>query len=1236
MKEAFSNPARPFYRYGFLWVLFLLLAFAAQKGLVVNEYNSDDVIDFERIMHQKEKEVLSLMEVLEETIVNYNTACITDEWCTYLNDLFYSDGYAILAYEYDNLVYWSNNSVPLGENLSNEMLEMQDFLYLENAWYVVKHKKVGEYELFGLILIVNQYPYQNKFLQNDFQEDFSNFNNVAISPNETKKTYAIYSYDGEFLFSLNFENAHKINAFWYYLSVILYILSGFFFLKFIRTILFRLPGKYFMPAYILVALLLSLLKYVSGILKAPAIIYEIALFSPAYYATSVILPSLGDLLLWSIIIFYLAEVFSSGYRTQITAGKGYLIVLFRSFIFLIIMATFLGANAIFENLIYNSSINFQTYRALDLTIYSFIGLTIVGLFYSSFLLLVRRFVRLLPVQEAHKRYGLTHFAVQTTSLYIMFYILGWQNSFIPLVALLLFYTIVTYFRFGLLPFRYSIYTIIIFFFSIYAVWFISRNEVRKEFMSMEVAAVNLSSEHDPVAEILFADLSDAVQEDTVVKHMLFSQVFNYDEFYGYLKRKYFSGYWTKYDLQVTVCALMDSVLIEPDNIWHDCFGFFEGLLNEYGEQLYGSEFYYLNDANGHISYFTRFNFENGQDTVDVFTQLDSKLIIQELGYPELLLNQKQEAALAERHFSYAKYHQDRLITQAGEYPHTLDAGIYQLSEKEFSFAKLNGWNHIIYKPGPDNTIIVSNEATRGFDYLISLAYLFGSFFILFNFLLVIFRPSMILSGIDNSFRSRIQISFLSLLILSLIIVGAGTIFFSIQQYQSRHNQILGEKIQSVLIELVHKLEFEEELTAEWSAPGYSNLSELLKKFSNVFYTDINMYDTEGRLLATSRDEIFSQGLIGTHMNAIAYRKLLLEKRSEYIQKERIGNLEYISAYVPFINNRNQLLAYLNLPYFTRQSVWSNELSSLVVTILNIYVFLILISVGVAVFLSDKITRPLRLIQEKFAKIQLDEKKYEKIFYPKNDEIAGLVNEYNRMVGELENSLELLARTERETAWREMAKQIAHEIKNPLTPMKLNVQHLQRTYQDNPENWEEHLNKVSKSLIEQIDNLSSIATAFSNFAKMPRAKSEVLNIAEIVENSISLYQNNARITFNFIVMGFENKAPLVNADREQLGRVFINLITNSIQSVPPEENPLIEIRVSKQNELVCIDVVDNGKGISDELKDKLFEPNFTTKSGGMGLGLAITRNIVHQFNGEIKFYANEKAGTTFKVCLPLIG
>jgi nitrogen fixation/metabolism regulation signal transduction histidine kinase len=338
----------------------------------------------------------------------------------------------------------------------------------------------------------------------------------------------------------------------------------------------------------------------------------------------------------------------------------------------------------------------------------------------------------------------------------------------------------------------------------------------------------------------------------------------------------------------------------------------------------------------------------------------------------------------------------------------------------------------------------------------------------------------------------------------------------------------------------------------------------------------------------------------------------------------------LSVYKPIINNTGGNLGAINLPYFISQDKYSQEITTFIVAFINLYVLLLLVSIIIAVFIANQITHPLVVIQEKLKKMQFG-KYNEPIYYRRNDEIGSLVKEYNKKVEELAISAELLARSERESAWREMAKQIAHEIKNPLTPMKLTIQHLQHVKGRGKE-YNEYIDRVAATLIEQIDNLSNIATEFSNFAQIPTARNQVFNLKEQIKRVINLFETHEKVKISF---ESERQQPVVvNVDREQLSRAVINLIKNGIQAIPDDKKGEVKITLSGNENVAVISVTDNGTGIQDELQEKLFTPSFTTKTSGMGLGLAIVKNIAENFSGRVWFETEIGKGTTFYLEIPV--
>jgi nitrogen fixation/metabolism regulation signal transduction histidine kinase len=367
------------------------------------------------------------------------------------------------------------------------------------------------------------------------------------------------------------------------------------------------------------------------------------------------------------------------------------------------------------------------------------------------------------------------------------------------------------------------------------------------------------------------------------------------------------------------------------------------------------------------------------------------------------------------------------------------------------------------------------------------------------------------------------------------------------------------------------------------------------------------------------------------MNNIAFINLANLTKSEYFQNERIGRLEYISAYMPFYNSDNEVIFYLNLPYFRLQSVLARDISDMIVTVINFTLLLIVIAMSLAVFISSRLTAPLTILSSRLASVELG-KKSEHLLYKGNDEVGDLVRQYNRMVDELDESAKKLAISEREYAWREMAKQIAHEIKNPLTPMKLNVQQLLKSWKDGAPGFEKKLEKFARNQIDFIDNLSSIATAFSSFAKLPEARPSKIDLVDSIKTTLELFKNSG---ISFRVNWAHGRKIIIFADREHVNGIFSNLIKNGIQAIPSDREGIIKVNLEIVDQKVVVSVADNGTGIPESLQSRMFTPNFTTKSSGAGLGLSIVKRYVESAGGKIWFVSEPDKGTIFYIEFPLL-
>jgi hypothetical protein len=406
--------------------------------------------------------------------------------------------------------------------------------------------------------------------------------------------------------------------------------------------------------------------------------------------------------------------------------------------------------------------------------------------------------------------------------------------------------------------------------------------------------------------------------------------------------------------------------------------------------------------------------------------------------------------------------------------------------------------------------------------------------------------------------------------------------------------------------------------------------EKIYELKAIHNLEIYLYDLEGNLLKSSKASFFID-TSSTRMKQYALQGLESSPTKSFIEEFEEDGQEYRSSYTYITDAQFKPLAILNLPYIEDDGFIKKELKENLSRLGIAYLFMLLIAIGLAYFLSKYITRSLNEISEKITETRLNKRNKKIEVTDTSEEISTLVNAYNGMIEKLENSAAQLAASERDAAWREMAKQVAHEIKNPLTPMRLTVQSFQRNFDPQDPNVIKKVEEYSNTIIQQIDTMSSIASAFSTYATMPAQKDETLNVVKIIKLALDIFNED------YIYFFSEEDEIIAKFDRTQLIRVITNLIKNSIQAIGQNQpaEPRISVRIYSEGTLVNISVTDNGVGISEIHKEKVFEPKFTTKSSGMGLGLAMVKNIVETYSGTISLESNIENGTTFKVSFPRV-
>ena len=431
------------------------------------------------------------------------------------------------------------------------------------------------------------------------------------------------------------------------------------------------------------------------------------------------------------------------------------------------------------------------------------------------------------------------------------------------------------------------------------------------------------------------------------------------------------------------------------------------------------------------------------------------------------------------------------------------------------------------------------------------------------------------------------------------------------------------------------------MAKNWEDLRTTSFTSLLNDVANTTKSDISLYTPEGKVFTSTSPEIFENRVLGSRIKSQAFYSIKSRSKRFYILEEETDGYSYWSIYAPLINDEGKIIAIMCVPYTDSDYDFMKASFLHAAMIINVFILLLIISLVITNRIINSMFTPLVEMGKKMSGGSVNKLEY--IIYKREDEISSLVDAYNRMVKDLSDSTRQLAQAERDNAWSQMARQVAHEIKNPLTPIKLEIQRLIRLKQNNNPKWEEKFDNVAAVVLEHIQILSDTANEFSTFAKLYTEEPVLLDLDKVLKEQIMIFDNKENIRISY--MGLDKA--LVMAPKPQLIRVFVNLLTNAIQAVEiwqkeqmengsemPEGNVLICLRHGTKDGFYDITFEDNGPGVSGENLSKLFTPNFTTKSGGTGLGLAICRNIIEKCEGEICYQKSfALGGASFIVSIP---
>ncbi len=1137
------------------------------------------------------------------------------------------DGFSLQIYDDGNLIYWTDNSFVEKEGLPLD----SRIQYKPNGIYQYYFWENNGYTFIAGDLIKHRYPYTNNYLSASFIKPYRIPSSWILTTQTT--AYPVASNEKSTLFYFKTTDEHYTPA----SHLLILWLLGLFFLASLILLVYnlyrKLPHFYKHPAFILLFIAdIAILRGVIQYFHFPSQFYLSSLFDPSNYASSIIFPNLGDLLI-TLFMAWLTSLFTFNYYKRY-AGSGntkkvnsVLTLLFRlSFIILL----FIIAIYLIDSIFINSTFELTFSRILDFTLPGYLSFVAIAMILATFFFFSYPLIRLDLKANGAVKYTLILVLLVSAVLVVLSYFGLYCPNPVHVIFLIAYVQLISVYAGN----KHRISNVQFLLLAVAILTGISgyshyKNLEIKEKNERKLMAIRISTERDNIAEYMFSQIQSSIIGDTDLKIMvgLAALDFNVEkEVKEYLREKYFKGYWNRYAAQITICYPEKTLQVKPADIVIGCNDYFDGIISSLADSTLSDKLFFISESYNSSSYIARLPIQYAEtEPASLIIEFYKKYAPKGLGYPELLLDRSVTAYADISGYSYAIFDGHDLVKNVGEYSYSEDEVEGHEETSQGYFFTRHGYNHFVYKIENGRTIIISKKKNGIIDKLTPYTFQWTFHILLILCVYMIYRLFFPEKQRISSFKTRLQLMMVGLILFASVAIGVIILNNIIQQNNKKNQAILSEKAHSVLIELEHKLAQADILDDS----EHEYLEELLTRFSLIFFSDINLYDPEGTLMASSRKEIFTEGLKSIKMQREAYAALAVNKRSIYIMQEKIGNYGYLSAYIPFRDNQNKTTAFINLPYFARQQELQQEISAILVTIINIYVILTALAILVSLIVANHLTQPLQMIRERFSKLNLSSA-IEKIDYQSSDELGDLINEYNLMVEKLAESAAQLAKSERESAWREMARQVAHEIKNPLTPMKLSIQHLERAWKDNAPDWPKKLERTTKNIIRQIDSLSAIATAFSDFAKLPTAKNAKVDLCTILRSHIGLFSSYPSIDITFIV---PDHPCYVFADEKQLSRVFVNLFTNAIQAIPTGSEGHITLTVSSDFPNYIVTLRDNGIGMNEEQQLKIFSPNFTTKSSGTGLGLAMVKNIIESAGGNITFTSKPNQGTTFEIELP---
>ncbi|UXP32873.1 HAMP domain-containing histidine kinase [Reichenbachiella agarivorans] len=1112
-----------------------------------------------------------------------------------------------------DVLYWTDNSyIPPFEYFpfrTSEYIianEQGEFLYQK------KRITLEDQEVYVVVMI----SIRRKFNQSStYLEDVYNRDIISHNVKITDESNSIpIKYLDEELFSI------ECSGNTYYNTQVNTIITGLLFVLFLGILISGFQFSYwinvklgFLYGFFGLGVFLLVIRAVMTITVLPSSFVKLSIFEQSTFTYNWFYDTLGDSLInFTIVALLLVYAILYGRKFRLSLSKRLNVALGTVLLFFSYGALFAILNSI-SLLLGNSQISLDIAETMNFTLERFTAYLLIGvlsvIFFSVHYLAYHSLSSLKSSIQSMKR---THVICGLLS----FVFLAWNTNFFLAFGLNVVYILGLYVfdmpqSLKALKFEsinYLLFTVVII--SIGGAFEIYKSYERNDLYRMQKFATYLQVDRDVEGEYLLSNILSQIKQDLVVNSKMLNPQSQLKSIERKIQRTYLNTYFSDYEINI---HLFDKNGIGMSKKYRGMS--INRVKKRYSAQefqtSYENVFYDREmDINKRKRYicFTeveRYGDVNGYVEIELqLKKFSSRRVL-----PQLLLDRSIKSTTS---YDYAMITNGEFIYVSGNYSYEADFDMEWLKRESLYNRGLDrhGYRHFAALVG-DQVTVVSAPLYNTRDIVSNFSFLFIFLLMLTS---IIGGARYLISDRRTSlnFSTKILIFTGGSFVIPLLLVAAAILSSTDNSYRKeidktnlRSTLLLAENLNDNFIEYETEVSSKEEFE--------NSVAELATNAS----MDINVYDTKGKLMASSTPEIFESGIISEYLNPQAFEVLANQKKDQVAMDERIGSFLYKTIYVG-INSPDDgsVLGYLAAPYFGSKSHLERQQLIVFTNIIIIFTFVFMVSIGIAYYVISRLTKPIMIIADRLHDTGFVQAN-QPIEWESDDEIGTLVHEYNNMLSKLEATKEELARNEKEAAWREMAKQVAHEIKNPLTPMKLTIQHLQRIMSKEGKD-----KKSLDILLSQIDTLDEIVTSFSHFAKMPTPLKEPFDIGYVLEKSIELHVDKR------IELKIDDGDHTVLGDQKLFGRIFNNLILNAFQAMKNKENPWLQVRLKSKDDKILISFMDYGDGIPEDIRDKIFVPNFSTKDTGSGIGLAVAKRGIEHAGGSIWFNSEEGVGATF--------